>query len=58
MPANKAQVMIYNKLLGIAQGYEPRYCYILGRGWKYTKRNENFECSRFNERLGSIDIFW
>ena len=55
MPANKAQVMIYNKLLGIAQGYEPRYCYILGRGWKYTKRNENFECSRFNERLGAID---
>lgn len=55
MPANKAQVMIYNKLLGIAQGNEPRYCYILGRGWKYTKRNENFECSRFNERLGAID---
>lgn len=56
MPANKAQVMIYNELLGIAQGYKPRYCYILGRGWKYTKKNEEFECSRFNERLGTIDV--
>lgn len=55
MPANKAQVMIYNELLGIAQGYKPRYCYVLGRGWKYTKKNEYFECNRFNERLGTID---
>jgi hypothetical protein len=56
MPANKAQVMIYNKLLGIAQNYEPKYCYILGRGWKYTKKNEYFECTRFDERLGCIDV--
>lgn len=55
MVANKAQVIIYNELLGIAQGYKPKYCYILGRGWKYTKKNENFECLRFNERLGCID---
>jgi hypothetical protein len=56
MPANKAQIMIYNELLGIAQKYKPRYCYVLGRGWKYTKGNNHFECSRFNERLGVIDI--
>jgi hypothetical protein len=56
MPANKAQVMIYNELLGIAQGFKPRYCYILGRGWKYTSKNMDYECSRFNERLGAIDI--
>lgn len=55
MPANKAQVIIYNELLGIAQGYKPRYCYILGRGWKYTKKNETFSCNRFDERLGVID---
>jgi hypothetical protein len=56
MPANKAQIMIYNELLQIAQDYKPRYCFVLGRGWKYTKKNECFECSRFNERLGTIDI--
>jgi len=56
MPANKAQVMIYNELLGIAQGYKPRYCYILGRGWKYVSKGETFECSRFDERLGCIDV--
>jgi len=55
MPANKAQIIIYNELLGIAQDYKPNYCYVLGRGWKYTKKDECFECSRFNERLGSID---
>ncbi len=56
MPANKAQIMIYNELLKIAQNYKPRYCYVLGRGWKYTKKNECFECGRFNERLGTIDV--
>jgi hypothetical protein len=56
MPANKGQIMIYNELLGIAQNYKPNFCYVLGRGWKYTKKNECFECSRFDERLGCIDV--
>jgi len=55
MPANKGQIMIYNHLLGIAQGYLPRYCYVLGRGWKYTKKDETFIGHRFDERLGVID---
>ena len=38
MPANKGQVMVYNTLLGIAQGFEPKFCYILGSGWKYYKK--------------------
>jgi hypothetical protein len=56
-PANKAQVMIYNELLGIVQGCAPAYCYILGRGWKYTQRGVTYQCSRFNERLGVIDVY-
>ena len=56
MPANKGQIIVYNTLLGLAQGYEPDYCYILGRGWKYSQKGTNYECSRCDERLGSIDI--
>jgi hypothetical protein len=56
MPANKGQIIIYNKLLGIVQGHTPDYCYVLGRGWKYTQKGETFVCDRFDERLGCIDV--
>ena len=56
MPANKAQVIIYNTLLGLAQGYKPEYCYILGRAWKYLQKGTFNECLRCDERLGCIDV--
>lgn len=56
-PAFKGQIMIYNELLGIAQGYTPEYCYILGRGWKYSQKGINYECLRCDERLGAIDCY-
>ena len=33
-PAYKAQVYIYNRMLGRLQGFEPPESYLLGRGWQ------------------------
>ena len=54
---NKAQIMIYNEALGIAQGYTPPTCYIMGRGYTYRKFNNTHKGSRVDDRLGSIDVF-
>lgn len=53
MPANKAQVMIYNKLLKIA-GVTSDKCFVLGRGYEYTKNKVNYKSSSFLDRLGVI----
>ena len=55
MVANKGQIIIYNMLLGIAQGYTPKSCYVQGRGWIYQKKGEMYDCLRADERLGDID---
>ena len=49
-PAYKAQLYIYNRMLGRLQGLEPSESYLLGRGWQQKKdRGTNAL-----ERLGPI----
>ena len=49
-PAYKAQLYIYNRMLGRLQGFEPPKSYLLGRGWQQRKdRGTNAL-----ERLGPI----
>jgi hypothetical protein len=55
-PAYKAQIYIYNQALGHIQGYTPRYGYILGRRWKYKKRDETFNGISCLDKLGVIDF--
>ena len=37
-PAYKAQLFIYNQMLGRLQGYEPPASFLLGRGWTATRQ--------------------
>lgn len=55
-PAYKAQVCVYNQAIGQIQGYEPRYAYIMGRRWKYTKQDEVFSNYTCLNKLGTIDF--
>ena len=38
VPAYKAQLFIYNRMLGRLQGYEPPASFLLGRGWTATRQ--------------------
>ena len=49
--AYKSQVIIYNKALGLIQGYEPNGAFLLGR--KIKKKDEKFNCFY---TLGFVDI--
>lgn len=52
MPAYKGQILIYNKILGNIQNYQPRYGYILGK--KYIHRNNiNYN---YLGQLGVVDF--
>ena len=53
-PAYKAQIYIYNEAVGQIQGYTPPMAFIMGRRWRYTKKdvtNHNYTCL---DRLGRI----
>lgn len=54
-PAYKAQLFIYNEMVGLIQGYTPRSAYILGRRWTYTKRGIVRKGHSFLDRLGCIE---
>lgn len=54
-PAYKSQILLYNQAIGNMQGYEPRYGFILGRRWKYTKSDITHECHFCLNKLGVID---
>ena len=54
VPAYKAQLYIYNRMLGRLQGFEPPQAYVLGRGWQRTQRGETLRGSSAMELLGPV----
>ena len=53
-PAYKAQLYIYNRMLGRLQGFEPPESYLLGRGWQRTQGGVTHRGSNAMERLGPV----
>ena len=53
-PAYKAQLYIYNRMLGRLQGFEPPRSYLLGRGWELRQGKELRRGSNAMDRLGPI----
>lgn len=56
MRANKGQIMLYNNIIGKIQGYTPSECYVLGRGWEFTKNKDTFSSDLCDNALGKINI--
>jgi hypothetical protein len=52
--AYKAQLYIYNRMLGRLQGYRPPESYVLGRGWERTQRGEHLRGNSALQRLGPV----
>ena len=53
-PAYKAQLYIYNRMLGRLQGFEPPASFLLGRGWELKSRGNTYRGTNALERLGPI----
>lgn len=53
-PAYKAQTYIYNEAVGNIQGYTPPMTFIMGRRWRYTKKDVNHHSYKCLDRLGRI----
>ena len=53
-PAYKAQVYIYNRMLGRLQGFEPPTSYLLGRGWQRRQGRETHRGDNAMELLGPV----
>ena len=53
-PAYKAQVNIYNRMLGRLQGFKPPESYLLGRGWQRRQSEVNHRGSSAMELLGPV----
>ena len=54
LAAYKAQVHIYNNILGRLQGYEPDRSYLLGRGWEQRTRGKTERGHSAFDRLGPV----
>ena len=54
---NKGQIIIYNNILSKIQEYKNQYCYILGRGYQYTKSGISYKDNSCFSMLGHIDTF-
>ena len=52
--AYKAQLYIYNRMLGRLQGFEPPESYLLGRGWEQRRCGVTDRGSNAMERLGPV----
>jgi hypothetical protein len=52
----KAQLLIYNRALGLMQGYEPETAFLMGRGYSYTLKKESFRGDSCLDRLGPADM--
>ena len=53
-PAYKAQLYIYNRMLGRLQDYLPPNSYLLGRGWQLTSRGETQRSGDALARLAPV----
>ena len=53
-PAYKAQLYLYNRMLGRLQGFEPPSSYLLGRGWQQGQGSGAARGSSALERLGPV----
>ena len=53
-PAYKAQLYIYNRMLGRLQGYLPPESYLLGRGWQDGTGRNAPRCGNALARLGPV----
>ena len=53
-PAYKAQLYIYNRILGRLQGFEPPGSYLLGRGWQRTQSGVTYRARNAMEQLGPV----
>ena len=54
LKAYKAQLFIYNRMLGRLQGFEPPSSYLLGRGWEQTSKGVTSRCADALDRLGPV----
>jgi hypothetical protein len=54
-PAYKAQCLIYTDAIGHIQGYTSQYAFILGRRWKYTKKDIKYNSYTCLDKMGVID---
>ena len=52
--AYKAQLFIYNRMLGRLQGYLPSESYVLGRGWEREQSRVKYRGNSALERLGRV----
>jgi len=52
----KAQLLVYNRALGLMQGYEPPTAYLLGRSWAYKSKGQEYRGGACLERLGPCDM--
>jgi hypothetical protein len=55
IPAYKAQLYIYNRALGVTQGYTPDQAYLLGRRWVCQKNGVQLCHDYCFNKLGVID---
>ena len=53
-PPYKAQVYIYNRMLGRLQDFEPPNSYLLGRGWQRTQKGSTYRGTNALARLGPV----
>ena len=53
-PAYKAQLYVYNRMLGRLQGFEPPRSHLLGRGWELRRGSETRRGPNAMELLGPI----
>ena len=53
-PAYKAQLYIYNRMLGRLQGFEPPASFLLGRGWQQTRGGTTYRGNSAFGRLGLV----
>ena len=53
-PAYKAQLYVYNRMLGRLQGFEPPASFLLGRGWQHRRGRETYRGRSAFERLGPV----